>query len=143
MPFGMGPYGWMGMYGYPYWGWRCRWFPWLPRWWWTGMYGPITPFMGAPGTSYTPYGQYDTYTTSAPTVAPWTAYAPYSLPPYSTYTPPTTAMPNAAYPFPYPTGAEAPQIPREQEREMLESQAAALQQQLDQIKKRLEELSKI
>ena len=24
------------------WFWRCRWFPWLPRWWWTGMYGPIT-----------------------------------------------------------------------------------------------------
>ena len=19
----------------------CRWFPWLPRWWWTGMYGPV------------------------------------------------------------------------------------------------------
>ncbi len=37
-------------YGYPYryatwpaynWFWRCRWFPWLPRWWWTGMYGPV------------------------------------------------------------------------------------------------------
>ena len=23
------------------WLWRCRWFPWMPRWWWTGMYGPI------------------------------------------------------------------------------------------------------
>ena len=23
------------------WFWRCRWFPWLPRWWWTGMYGPV------------------------------------------------------------------------------------------------------
>ena len=21
----------------------CRNFPWLPRWWWTGMYGPIAP----------------------------------------------------------------------------------------------------
>ncbi len=29
------------------WFWRCRWFPWLPRWWWTGMYGPVT---------WTPYG---------------------------------------------------------------------------------------
>jgi len=19
----------------------CRWFPWLPRWWWTGAYGPV------------------------------------------------------------------------------------------------------
>ena len=30
--------GWM-RFGYP--GWRCRWFPWLPRWWWTGLYGPV------------------------------------------------------------------------------------------------------
>jgi hypothetical protein len=30
---------------YAYWGrGRCRWFPWLPRWWWTGMYGPMTPY---------------------------------------------------------------------------------------------------
>ncbi|MDF2955936.1 hypothetical protein [Candidatus Alkanophaga liquidiphilum] len=42
MPFGRGR-GWWG-------GWRgnpfpfCRWFPWLPRWWWTGIYGPITPW---------------------------------------------------------------------------------------------------
>ena len=21
----------------------CRNFPWMPRWWWTGMYGAITP----------------------------------------------------------------------------------------------------
>ena len=41
-------------YGYPYgpwpyWGWgRCRWFPWLPRWWWTGLYGPMSPY----GTPY-------------------------------------------------------------------------------------------
>lgn len=19
----------------------CRWFPWLPRWWWSGIYGPV------------------------------------------------------------------------------------------------------
>ena len=30
----------------------CRFFPWLPRWWWTGIYGPISP--------YTPY-TYQTY----------------------------------------------------------------------------------
>ena len=44
MPYGMGPWGW---FAYPYWAWwwRCRWFPWLPRWWWTGIYGPITPWM--------------------------------------------------------------------------------------------------
>lgn len=48
MPFGMGPWGWGAApyaYGYPYrfW-WRCRWFPWLPRWWWTGLYGSMTPY---------------------------------------------------------------------------------------------------
>lgn len=29
-------------YGYPY-GRRCRRFPWLPRWWWTDLYGPMEP----------------------------------------------------------------------------------------------------
>jgi len=41
--------GWMrGSCGYPAFGWIsgnpsgfCRWFPWLPRGWWTGMYGPV------------------------------------------------------------------------------------------------------
>jgi len=44
-------YPYFGYGAYPYFGWGrgnpfpfCRWFPWLPRWWWTGMYGPITPF---------------------------------------------------------------------------------------------------
>ena len=32
-------YGYSGVYP---WFWRCRWFPWLPRGWWTGMYGPVT-----------------------------------------------------------------------------------------------------
>lgn len=147
MPFGWGRgfgrgFGWGGN---PY---VCARFPWLPRRWWTGMYGPMTPFTGAPGMHYTPYGQYGTYATSVPTAAPWTTHTPYYAPPYSTYAPPTTAMPNMMYPSPYapspyPTGAEIPQIPKEQERQMLEGQAAALQQQLDQIKKRLEELSKM
>jgi len=50
VPFGMGPWGWFAIQsGYPYWlWWRCRWFPWLPRWWWTGIYGPITPYTGLP-----------------------------------------------------------------------------------------------
>lgn len=34
-------------YPYAYWFWRCWWFPWLPRWW-TGIYGPITPYIGLP-----------------------------------------------------------------------------------------------
>jgi hypothetical protein len=24
--------------------WRCRWFPWLPRRWWAGIHGPMSPF---------------------------------------------------------------------------------------------------
>jgi len=45
VPSEMGPWGWFANpYRYPY-GWRCRWFPWLPRWWWTGLYGPITPYV--------------------------------------------------------------------------------------------------
>jgi len=50
LPYGMGPWGWfVGPYAYPYWGWgRCRWFPWLPRWWWTGMYGSIAPYWAPP-----------------------------------------------------------------------------------------------
>jgi len=40
----------------------CRRFPWLPRWWWTGIYGPITPYASGPygyRTGYgTPYGSY-------------------------------------------------------------------------------------
>jgi len=40
----------MAQYWHPYasWFWRCRWFPWLPRWWWTGIHGPITPYMLPP-----------------------------------------------------------------------------------------------
>ncbi|MEM0053485.1 MAG: DUF5320 domain-containing protein [Nitrososphaeria archaeon] len=45
MPHGLGPFGWViDSYYLGYWYWRCRRFPWLPRWWWTGIYGPITPF---------------------------------------------------------------------------------------------------
>jgi hypothetical protein len=32
--------GWMRAgFGYPFG--FCRWFPWMPRWWWTGAYGPV------------------------------------------------------------------------------------------------------
>jgi hypothetical protein len=70
-------------YGYTY-GWRCRWFPWLPRWWWSGTYGPITP--------WTPYGR--------------------------------------AF------------IPKEQEIAMLENHRQLLEQTLEQMRKRLEALTK-
>ncbi|RLJ10330.1 MAG: hypothetical protein DRP15_00265 [Candidatus Aenigmatarchaeota archaeon] len=51
------PWGWPGGRGFRWWyrltgmpGWaragypgfgRCFWYPWLPRWWWTGMYGNV------------------------------------------------------------------------------------------------------
>ena len=57
MPFGRGFWGWGG-YGYNPWFWRCRWFPWLPRWWWTGMYEqsgvPYAPTPYAPTPTPTP-----------------------------------------------------------------------------------------
>ncbi|MDI6885515.1 MAG: hypothetical protein QMD22_04045 [archaeon] len=46
--FGLGPGRGMGN-PFPF----CRRFPWMPRWWWTGMYGPI-----APGTYPVPYYGY-------------------------------------------------------------------------------------
>ena len=36
---GFGRGAWMGFRGNPFW--NCRWFPWLPRWWWTGIYGRV------------------------------------------------------------------------------------------------------
>ncbi|OYT62440.1 hypothetical protein B6U81_00835 [Thermoplasmatales archaeon ex4484_30] len=50
MPRGRG-FGWFGYPGFMGYGFGrgnpypfCRWFPWLPRWWWSGIYGPITPW---------------------------------------------------------------------------------------------------
>ena len=40
---GISWFGWGRGFGNPYP--FCRWFPWLPRWWWTGIYGPVTPYM--------------------------------------------------------------------------------------------------
>ncbi len=48
----------------------CRFFPWLPRWWWSGLYGPMRPYL------YAPYGASAQYSPS---------YSPYSggyAPPY-------------------------------------------------------------
>ncbi|MCP8310971.1 MAG: DUF5320 domain-containing protein [Candidatus Methylarchaceae archaeon HK02M1] len=48
MPYGIGAWGWfLNPYEYSYWG-RCRRFPWIPRWWWTGIYGSMTPYSGMP-----------------------------------------------------------------------------------------------
>lgn len=63
--WGMGPgWGW-GMGPNPFWG--CRWFPWLPRWWWMypAMQGTglvpyrLYPYYGRPYPSYgSPYPYY-------------------------------------------------------------------------------------
>jgi len=46
LTYSVGPWGW---FAYPYWvSWRCRWFPWLPRWWWMRIYGPIIPYWVPP-----------------------------------------------------------------------------------------------
>lgn len=83
-------------YGYPYWGgpqwgWRgrCRRFPWLPRWWWSGMYGPMSPY-GA---------------------------VPYEAPHWG-----------------------APPMTKEQEIAMLGDEASALERELEEVKKRIQEL---
>jgi len=44
-------------YSYAYWFWRCRWFPWLPRWWWMGIYGPLTPHISLPAYARLPKEQ--------------------------------------------------------------------------------------
>jgi hypothetical protein len=50
---GFGPGRGMGMGNpYPF----CRNFSWLPRWWWTGMYGPIVPSYSYPYPYY--YGRW-------------------------------------------------------------------------------------
>lgn len=49
----------------------CRWFPWLPRWWWSGMYGPVTPYSYAPYGAPTPYSPYRPYGPYSTPYAPW------------------------------------------------------------------------
>jgi len=71
MPWGFGRGGWWG-WGrgnpYPF----CRWFPWLPRWWWATPYAPYyastIPYYGA----YPYYGYYGAY--------PYYGYGPYFPP---------------------------------------------------------------
>ncbi|RLG56711.1 MAG: hypothetical protein DRN88_03855 [Candidatus Hydrothermarchaeota archaeon] len=54
--FGVGFRGFRGN-PYPF----CRFFPWLPRWWWTGIYGPITPYTPYIYPTYPAYYQYPRY----------------------------------------------------------------------------------
>jgi hypothetical protein len=76
---GFGGTGYFG-YGYPFAGRGnpypfCRNFPWLPRGWWTGIYGPISPWNTYPSSGYgMPYG----------TPYPY-GYTGYPYPGYRTY----------------------------------------------------------
>lgn len=82
-PYGraFGGPGWGRGNPYPF----CRWFPWLPRWWWANPgYGaaPVYPYSGYttqprtmyPYSGYTTPGQYSTY-------PPFSPYSYYDQPP--------------------------------------------------------------
>jgi len=93
MPRGFGRgagWWWFGYGGYPFWGWRgrgnpfpfCRWFPWLPRWWWAtpyaGSYAATIPYyLGYPySPGYMPPYGYPGYGAGYPGTAAPSAGAP-------------------------------------------------------------------
>ena len=115
----------------------CKGFPWLPRWWWTGMYGPITPYapgwmrfgfssglVGRSSTGLSPAAQYLTDTGQ--------------LQQFTSYMVQATSAPTM--PTGMPPAYCASVFKGAQEVAMPEIQAKMLEQQLEQIKKRLEEL---
>lgn len=117
MYYATGMPGWMRAgFGYPAFGRGnpfgfCRWFPWMPRWWWTGNYGPI---------EWTPQG---------PVLASQTATQPSVQP-----------MPVTPIQFqPQMTKEQEIQF-LEQEIKALEEERKALNQDLESIKKRINEL---
>jgi len=108
--------GWMRAgFGYPVFGRGnpfpfCRWFPWLPRWWWSGAYGPI---------EWTPQG---------PVLASQTTQ------------PSAQQIPVAPMQFqPQMTKEQEIQY-LEQELKALEEEKKLLEQNLESIKKRINEL---
>jgi hypothetical protein len=108
--------GWMRTgFGYPAFGRGnpfgfCRWFPWMPRWWWTGAYGPV---------QWTPQG---------PVLAS------------QTNQPSTQQIPVAPMQFqPQMTKEQEIQY-LEQELKALEEEKKALEEDLESIKKRINEL---
>ena len=103
-------------YGYPAFGRGnpfgfCRWFPWMPRWWWSGMYGPV---------EWTPQG---------PVLASQTAAQPSAQP--------TSVTPIQFQP--QMTKEQEIQF-LEQELKALEDERKVLNQDLESIKKRINEL---
>ena len=116
----------------------CRGFQWLPRRWWAGMYGSITPYVsGWMRFGFSP-GWAGRSPTGLPPAAQYLMDTGGQLPRFTSY------MGQAATESAMPAGMPpvASQLPKEQEVAMLESQAKMLEQQLEQIKKHLEELIK-
>lgn len=109
MPYGFVP-GWGrgGFRGNPFS--FCRWFPWLPRWWWSGMHGPV---------QWTPQGPILT-SQQIPTAQP-------------TY--PTSVVPYR-YPYQAPTAPAQPV----NEIEFLKQEKQMLLDELKYIEERLKEL---
>ncbi|MHA1742739.1 MAG: hypothetical protein ACTSV6_00645 [Candidatus Heimdallarchaeota archaeon] len=91
----------------------CRWFPWMPRWWWTGMYGPV---------EWTPQGPVLSQQTSAPTQFQPTQFQPQMTQPQMTREQEIQAL--------------------EQEIKNLEEERKALEQELESLRNRIEELKK-
>jgi len=105
--FGRGLWGWPGNpFGF------CRWFPWMPRWWWSGMYGPVE------------------WTSQGPVLASQTTQ------------PSAQQIPVTPMQFqPQMTKEQEIQY-LEQEIKALEEEKKALEEELESIRKRLEELKK-
>lgn len=96
--------------------WNCRWFPWLPRWWWAYPPEVLAQMQGQP-------------------------FPPQSQQP-GTEQPGGLGGPPGAMPGPFgPFAPTMPTMTKEQEIQMLEQQVDFLRQQLEQIQKRLKELT--
>jgi hypothetical protein len=91
----------------------CRWFPWMPRWWWSGMYGPVE----------------------------WTSQGPV-LASQTTAQPSAQQIPATPIQFqPQMTKEQEIQF-LEQEIKAMEGERKALDQDLESIRNRLNELRK-
>ena len=89
----------------------CRWFPWLPRWWWTGMYGPIV----------------------------WTPQGP-QLASQSTQTQQFPVQAQPQLPFSQQLTKEQEIQYLEQELKLLEEERKSLEQEIESIRERLNSL---
>ncbi|MGC8940458.1 MAG: hypothetical protein ACP5JY_00240 [Candidatus Nanoarchaeia archaeon] len=98
----------------------CRWFPWMPRWWWSGIYGPV---------SWTP---------QEPVLASQTATQPSVQTPVTPiqFQPQMTKEQEIQF-------LEQEIKALEEDKKALEEDKKALEEEIESIKKRLEELKKL